>query len=450
MSHSGRARYFVLAVLGSLNATACLRFGYEVIGSSSANAGAAGWIANELPTQSGGTLARATASSAGTAASGGPSIGGVGTGATAASFAGSTNGGVAAIGGFPGGGIPSTSLSNSGSNPATLHAGTGGLQATGAAGGSGATTTTAGSAGSGGASVGGTTASVGGTTASNAPSCGAQLACQTDSCCSVISTPAGSYSRGVPPTFAVTLHAVSFDKYEVTVGRFRAFLADYDAWRAASHPSAGEGAYEAPTLAQSGWDSTWDAELPANAAAFADASHLASCGARSTWTASAGTGTPNPENFPINCVSWYEAFAFCIWDGGRLPTEAEWQYVAAGGSEDRMYPWGDSPNSDPLPANYYYNHNSAFIEVGSEPNGQGRWGHQDLAGSVSEWCLDWYASDYPNPCNDCANLAAGTDRINRGGTWLNTSMPLQTGSRGFAAPFSRLSFTGLRCARNSP
>ena len=61
-------------------------------------------------------------------------------------------------------------------------------------------------------------------------------------------------------------------------------------------------------------------------------------GALSTWLDNAGH-----ELHPINCVTFYVSYAFCIWDGGRLPTEAEFEFAAAGGSDDRLYPWGDTP-----------------------------------------------------------------------------------------------------------
>jgi formylglycine-generating enzyme required for sulfatase activity len=56
----------------------------------------------------------------------------------------------------------------------------------------------------------------------------------------------------------------------------------------------------------------------------------------STWTKRAGQN----ENLPINCVTWHEAYAFCIWDGGFLPSGTEWEYAAVGGSQQRYYPWG--------------------------------------------------------------------------------------------------------------
>ena len=65
-----------------------------------------------------------------------------------------------------------------------------------------------------------------------------------------------------------------------------------------------------------------------------------------TWTDSPGS----QENLPINCVTWQEAYAFCIWDGGLLPSESEWEYAAYGGSQQREYPWG---TADPGTDNQY-------------------------------------------------------------------------------------------------
>ena len=68
---------------------------------------------------------------------------------------------------------------------------------------------------------------------------------------------------------------------------------------------------------------------------------LTTC-APSTWTPSPVSGSASQENLPINCVDWAEAYAFCIWDGGFLPSEAEWEYAAAGGSLQLDYPWGSA------------------------------------------------------------------------------------------------------------
>src|SRR5262249_34890732 len=68
-------------------------------------------------------------------------------------------------------------------------------------------------------------------------------------------------------------------------------------------------------------------------------SNLSSCSPYSTWT----TAPDANEDLPITCINFYEAYAFCIWDGGFLPSEAEWEYAAAGGDEQRAYPWGAEP-----------------------------------------------------------------------------------------------------------
>ena len=147
--------------------------------------------------------------------------------------------------------------------------------------------------------------------------------------------------------------------------------------------------------------------------------------------------------------------AFCIWDGGFLPTEAEWNYAAAGGDEQRAYPWSNPASSlaiDVSHASYgCHDQGCNFITtVGSKPAGDGRWGHSDLAGNVFEWTLDFWGT-YTNPCTDCAELNPTAYRMSRGGSYDNLTVPidgLRTGNRDdLDPPDVRNQRSGVRCAR---
>ena len=159
---------------------------------------------------------------------------------------------------------------------------------------------------------------------------------------------------------------------------------------------------------------------------------------------------------PVVAVSWVDAASYCNWlskqaeltpaytetsadsrqwalepaaDGFRLPTEAEWEYVATGRGEGRKYPWGkDTPVSekhghftgakslDILPV-LPSSEAGGVVVVGSYPAGSSRDGVMDLAGNVAEWCSDWYgpyvAADQTNPI--CTT--PGNYRVIRGGSW---------------------------------
>jgi formylglycine-generating enzyme len=317
--------------------------------------------------------------------------------------------------------------------------------------------------------TGGTGGSAGGSLC-NGESCGASINVpggtfpqgRATEDCGAVGCQTGAGNEGCPngmtcygdeqPEHSSTVSSFALDQYEVTVGRFRKFVDAY-VNNTASAPAQGSGAN--PNIAGSGWQSAWNASLPATQAAFADASHL-KCGMGGgfrTWTDSPEAN----ENKAINCVDWYEAFAFCIWDGGRLPTESEWEYAAAGGSENRLYPWGSAAPTCSH-ANAVYNGipcsggSGSVAAVGSTPTGNGRWGHADLGGNVQEWALDWNDT-YPTPAaagvTDYADISAGSVRAVRGSFFgAFPAFDLRVAYRSNGVPEDRSFDVGFRCARN--
>jgi formylglycine-generating enzyme required for sulfatase activity len=270
-----------------------------------------------------------------------------------------------------------------------------------------------------------------------------------------------------------TVSAFRLDKYLVTVGRFRQFVS---AWAGGkgylpppgsgkhTHLNAGSGLENGaePGAFETGWVASDDVYV-----APTD-SNLTKCPPDSTWTPLVGDGSH--ENLPIDCETWYEAYAFCIWDGGFLPSEAEWEYAAAGGSQQRQYPWGSTdpgtmslyaiygclypPNQSGLPprpdAGCMGTENIA--PVGTATLGVGRWGQLDLEGELSVWNLDWCASDYVNPCTNCAFLpesvpAVNAVRVSRAANYTLTAPYMLPVFRGYTPPTYRGNNNGIRCAR---
>ena len=280
-----------------------------------------------------------------------------------------------------------------------------------------------------------------------AQSCNSGAACNAESCCASIEVPGGTFPMGSPdsegygdehPEHDVTLSAYGLDKYEVTVGRFRAFV---NGW---GYEGITPGAGAHPRISGSGWRAEWDANLPKTKAEL-EAS-LGTCGNGATWTLA-------DDTLPINCVNWYEAFAFCAWDGGRLPTEAEWEYAAAGGDENRRYPWGsEEPAYDR--AVYDCAHGGTpgdcklddIAPVGSKPLGAGRWGHHDLAGSMNEWGLDVHGDYDSSVCDDCAYVINVPIRVIRGGSLDDDATWLRVALRNSSITTHRYYGVGFRCA----
>lgn len=267
-------------------------------------------------------------------------------------------------------------------------------------------------------------------------------------CCSSSLVTGGTFNRFQSATYPATVSDFRLDNYEITVGRFRKFVAAY------SQAMTPSGAGKNPKNASDpGWDTAWNAGLPANAAALTTA---LKCNATyQTWTDAAGTAVA--ESRPLTCMTWFEAEAFCIWDGGRLPTEAEWNYATAGGSEQRAYPWGDTP-PDCSYANFYNTDycvapgTGAVNRVGSEsPKGDGRYGQSDLGGNVFEWVQDYVASPAMNPCVNCAQVTvqgSSAYRMLRGGSFVSNLGMHSAYHDEFTTPSSRYYYYGARCARN--
>jgi formylglycine-generating enzyme required for sulfatase activity len=283
-----------------------------------------------------------------------------------------------------------------------------------------------------------------------------------ESCCASPTVTGGTFNRDDDASYPAKITSFRLDKYEVTVGRFRKFVAAVVAgWL----PAAGSGKHtylnggngladSAAAGYEPGWDTTWNASLPPSKATWDSSSYLACDSAYATWTPSSAGN----EDLPINCINWYQSAAFCIWDRGFVPSQAEWDYAEAGGSEQRLYPWGSAvPSGNATLAVFgcYYHASGNCVgftnlaPVGSLPAGNGLYGQADLAGNVAEWNLDW---DTPNAvsnaeCNDCAYLQSASARVGRGGSFFFYASLLPSTFHDSVPPAARSFDLGLRCGR---
>jgi formylglycine-generating enzyme required for sulfatase activity len=150
------------------------------------------------------------------------------------------------------------------------------------------------------------------------------------------------------------------------------------------------------------------------------------------------------ENHPMVNMGWNDAVSYCAWASGRLPTEAEWEYAARGGSTAARY--GE------LDAVAWYKANSAAGRGGpgthpvatKQANGFGLY---DMLGNVEEWTSDWYDAGYyaQSPAADPQGPATGKYRVQRGGSWFDMAANIRVSQRNPEAVGNKYDWFGLRC-----
>ena len=233
------------------------------------------------------------------------------------------------------------------------------------------------------------------------------------------------------PQHEVYIDAFWLDKTEVTNGQFEVFI------KATGYQTAAERENSGRVRTETGW--------------------LTVPGVNWEHPSDPVEALPD-RNFPVVMVSWDDATAFCTWAGGRLPTEAEWEYAARGSTAER-YPWGDEfvgefVNFCDLNCPFSWadlgldDSFETIAPVGSFANGASWVGAFDLVGNVWEWVNDWYTNGYYEdaPYANPTGPDVGDFRVLRGGAWYNLAETVRGAERGSDRPVDRDNGAGFRCA----
>ena len=247
--------------------------------------------------------------------------------------------------------------------------------------------------------------------------------------------PPGTYMRGAAdddemadfderPQHEVTLDGFYIDKYEVNVAQFAAFLNRWDGSRddCEGFPCA------LPRLRVGATSYLIEQDLSSGEIQYMPVTGYA--------------------NYPINHVSWYGANTYCEFVGGRLPTEAEWEY-AARGTDGRLYPWGNA-SPDLTKAIFGTFDYDELKPVDALHDGASPFGIYGMAGSMWEWVADWYDARYyeDSPTYNPLGPSAGLFKVIRGGAWPNSNQAnrIRSSNRNSSAPDFLSSAIGFRCA----
>ena len=177
--------------------------------------------------------------------------------------------------------------------------------------------------------------------------------------------------------------------------------------------------------------------------------------------------TGSDDSMPAVALTWDEAREFCEWSGGRLPTEAEWEYAARAGSVAARYGvldeiawYGDNSGNSPVDTTALWvsdrqHYAQRLYANGNAPRPVGRkqpnaWQLYDTLGNVWNWVADWYSDGYyqQGVAADPPGPPSGTLRVLRGGSWFFQPRSLRVSDRFKYAPGLRVFEFGCRCARD--